>query len=230
MPGVTLGKHRSKSPPRTAPAHEPAAPPRVPTSPRERLAALASPHPIDASDLAPVRSPRLELRPLCESDRAAYLDAVRVSRGALDRWAPLHRPSETDDELFDRQLALTHAAAKRADGFRRVAWYHDRIAGGFNLTSITRGLSFEADTNWWVRSDLTRLGLGTEGLSALMEIALAPLPVGLGLQRVLAVIRPDNHWSVRLAERSGFRRIEGDRRSVMVGGSWETHDVYERTA
>lgn len=151
-----------------------------------------------------------------------------MSRSALDRWAPLHRPGENDDELFDRQVALARAGEAHASAMRRAAWYEGRIAGGFNITAITRGLQFEADVNWWIRSDLTRMGLGREGLSALLAVAFAPLPQGLGLQRVLAAIRPDNLWSVRLAERAGFQRLSGQRGTMLVGGRWEPHDLYAR--
>ncbi len=225
--GVTLGKQQAKPERRGG---VPSTQGGVSAGPwRGALGSVLPARAVDASDLASVRSPRLELRALTEHDRAAYLDAVRVSRAALDRWAALHRPGESDDELFDRQLTLARDGAAHASAFRRVAWFEGRIAGGFNLTSIARGLQFEADINWWVRSDLTRMGLGREGLLAMLEAAFAALPEGLGLHRVMAAIRPDNLWSVRLAERAGFVRL-AERRSIVVGGRWEGHDVYERVA
>ena len=225
--GVTLGKHRTNLDHRTR--TKPQSGSDQLTTARRQLSAMSPARGVHVRDLTSARPPRIELKSLVEADREPYLEAVRVSRAALDRWATLHRPEESDDELFCRQLALTESGQAHANAYRRVAWYQGRIAGGFNLTSITRGLQFEADVNWWVRSDLTRLGLGSEGLSMLLAMAFAPLPGGLGLNRVLASIRPDNLWSVRLAERTRFRRMGAERRSVLVGGRWETHDLYEQS-
>lgn len=225
--GVTLGKNRINLERRTLAPREPG--PEQPVTARDGLIGMSPGRGVHVSDLSATRPSRITLRTLLEADREQYLESVRVSRAALDRWAPLHRPGESDDDLFRRQLALTESGQTRANAYRRVAWYEDRIAGGFNLTSITRGLQYEADVNWWVRSDLTRLGLGSEGLALLMTAAFTALPEGLGLNRVCASIRPDNLWSMRLAERGGFRRVHAERRSVMVGGQWETHDVYEMT-
>ncbi len=153
--GVTLGNHKAKTEQRPRadliPGHTP--------TQRAGLGSLAPHRPLDASHLTSAPPLRLELRALVESDRRPYLDAVCASRQALDRWAPLHRTGESDDELFDRQIALARAGETHANAFRRVGWFEGRIAGGFNLSTITRGLQFEADVNWWVRSDLTRMGL-----------------------------------------------------------------------
>jgi RimJ/RimL family protein N-acetyltransferase len=77
-----------------------------------------------------------------------------------------------------------------------------------------------------VARDVAGQGLGTEGVCALVDHALADLPAGLGLQRVTALIAQENLASVRVASRAGLRRAPGLRVSVDDGTHESLHDVY----
>ena len=57
-----------------------------------------------------LRTSRLRLRPLAAADREPFIEMLRESRASLASYVPLHEPGESDDHLFDRQLALTHAS------------------------------------------------------------------------------------------------------------------------
>ncbi len=194
---------------------------------RQALAGLAPARPIEVVGPALVRTDRLALRPLQEDDREQYLRAIDESRDDLARWMPLHRPGESDQALFERQLELTRQGDEHGTAWRRVGVLPDgRIVGSFNLVSIARGLQLEADINWWVRSSLTRMGYGTEGVRALVDFSFMDLPRGLGLHRLHAGICADNDASIRLAERVGFRREDGVRSHLKVGGGWQVHEVF----
>lgn len=177
-----------------------------------------------------VRTARMVLRPLRESDRDEFLRVIQASRAHLARWSALHRPCESDRALFDRQLAMCREGDERGTAWRRAAFLKDgRLAGCFNLNSIIRGLSFEADANWWVSAELSRQGLGTEGVNALIDHALTDLPRGLGLNLVRASIAPENEVCRRLAANVGLQPT-GEKVWLAVGGRWEKHDVFHRAA
>lgn len=198
---------------------------------RARLALIAPPEPVAVGAPGTLRTPRLLLRPLRESDRERYLETLRAARAALDRHSPLHRDGETDEQLFGRQLALTSESDAAGSGFRRVGVLEDgTIVGAFNLHGITRGLEFKADANWWVRTDLTGRGLASEGVGALVRHALADLPEGLGLHAVQAWITRDNAASIRIAEKLGFVRAGEERSHLLTGSNWMLHDLYVRRA
>lgn len=202
--------------------------PERPLSAREAIANLVPPQPVVVESRSLLRTARLVLRPLRESDRDEYLRVIRVSREHLDRFSPLHRPGESDDDLFLRQLELTETGDRNGTGWRRVGLLDDgRIAGAFNLNAIRRGLCLEADANWWIAADCVRRGLGCEGVRAMLDYAFMDLPRGLGLHRVFAGIQPENEASLRMAARLGFVRVEGGVSSYLhAGGRWERHDVY----
>jgi [ribosomal protein S5]-alanine N-acetyltransferase len=183
-----------------------------------------------ATGPGPVLSKRMLLRPLADGDRGAFLEAARAGAEALARFLPLHLKDETDDAMFDRLLRLARAGVAGAgpEWLRMIAVLEDgRIAGGFNLNAISRGLEWKADINWWVRSDLTGKGYATEGVAALLAHAFADLPAGLGLHRVDAWITRDNPASRRVAEKAGLRR-QGEETSYLLTDStrWVLHELY----
>ena len=181
--------------------------------------------------LAPnvLRTSRMILRPLRDSDRDGFLAMLEASRVELDRWVRPHRDGESDAQLFERQLQMCKDGDSRGAAARRVAILDDgRMAGCFNLNSITRGLIFEADFTWWVASDLTGQGLGTEAAQAMFDLAFMDLPRGLGLHRVQAAIHPENARSLRMAAKLGLARQPGATVSILMGEMWQAHDLYAK--
>lgn len=202
-----------------------------PRTARAALPGLVPAAPILIEPAPHLRTARLVLRPLAESDRDQFMAVVSSSRAHLDRWAPLHRPGESDTDLFSRQLELTRAGLARLTAVRRAAFLHDgTLVGALNLVGITRGLQFEAHATWWIAAPYTSRGLAREGLARVIEHAFTELPIGLGLQRIFAGIRPDNAPSIALAEACGFRISPGPRASLRIDGQWVSHDVYARDA
>jgi RimJ/RimL family protein N-acetyltransferase len=179
--------------------------------------------------LAPgvLRTGRMILRPLRDSDRFEFLRVLSISRDHLRPFAVLHRGNESNEQIFVRQLELCRAGDEKGTAWRRVAFLDSgHIAGCFNLTTITRGALPEADANWWVSADAAHQGLGTEGVHAMLTYALAPLPAGLGLVRVQAPIMPSNAACIRLASRVGLVRQPEARVSIRIGERWEFHEIH----
>ncbi len=171
---------------------------------------------------------RLMFRMVRPSDEAALLDAAEPMRAQLEDLG-LWKPDESPAQYFARQLAMCEAGEDRGLAFRRIAILGDAtIVGGFNLISITRGLEFECEANWWVAPALRRRGLATEAVQALLDHALTESPRGLGLHAVRAHIRPDNEASRRVARRAGMRLLPG-RTRVPVGDRWVDHEVWKRS-
>jgi [ribosomal protein S5]-alanine N-acetyltransferase len=177
----------------------------------------------------PLRTARLELRPLQRADRESFLNAVRASRDPLDRFMPVHLQDESDDAMFERQLELARLGPGR-DWLRFVCVLGDgSIAGGVNLQSISRGLEWRADINVWIATPFAGRGLGSEAFGAVTEHALADLPHGLGLGELHAWITRDNIQSIAVARRCGYQRA-GEERSYLLtdSRSWILHDLWIR--
>jgi RimJ/RimL family protein N-acetyltransferase len=187
--------------------------------------------PRDTDPRGTIRTARMLLRPLAPADRETYLGAVRLSRAELDRFAPLHKPGESDDALFERQLRCCSSGMEAATAHRMIGVAAaGRVAGGFNLNAISRGLEFKADANWWVNTAFAGQGYATEGAEALCRFALGDLPEGLGLIQVNAWVRRDNRASERIAEKLGFLRAGEERSFLRTGDEWTMHDLYVKRA
>lgn len=200
----------------------------TPADAREALAAFRRCRPLEVLGPGCFRAPRLLLRPLQRADRDEFLRVVRASREHLAQFSPLHLPDETDEALFERQLRLAAEGEDGGRACRRAAFDQaGRLVCVVNLNTIRRGLTCEADANWWTAADATRRGYAAEALHALAAHAFTDLPEGLGLHRLLAGIQPQNAASRRLAERLGFRRLGPERSYLHAGGGWDLHEIYE---
>lgn len=184
-------------------------------------------------------TPTFTLRALNEGDRDEFRRVLRISRGCVGKHFPVARPGETDDQVFDRWIALTERTGRDLSGWRRVAVAASdtpsgpaagTLLGAFNLINIERGLEWTADANWWVAADQRGRGIATAGVQRMLDTALAPLPSGLGLARVNVGIEPENDASRKVAQRCGF--IEAKAPSVFLdkGDEWSKHDLYAAIA
>ena len=184
----------------------------------------------------PKRTERLSLRPLVESDRGEFVRVWDISAKHFGPWTPRHDPSQTLDGLFDKWLSRSVAGQRTGLEYRLVATMPpapaqtDRAVGYFHLFQVERGAFFNATASWMVSADATRQGYGVEGVNALLTLAFATQPDGLGLHRVQAAIIPDNTASVSLAGKCGFRREGLAKDYLRINGRWQDHFLFAKLA
>ena len=131
------------------------------------------------------------------------------------------------DARFDRALAQYGSGTC----FKGLAFdAEDRLAAWVNLNDIVRGASFTANAGWSVHADFAGMGIATEAVGALLDLAFAPEPEGLGLHRVACGIMPENVRSLRVAEKNGFRREGYAVKLVQIAGEWRDHVLFAKLA
>lgn len=178
-----------------------------------------------------IHTPRMLLRPLCTDDRAEFVRVHTLSRALFEPWFPARPVAETLDEFFTRQLDQTLSGIRDSTQYRFIGLLADgRIAGFFNLFQIVRGAAQYAMVSWSVNAEVGRQGLCTEGVTALLDFAFAPPSTGLGLHRVQANIIPANTPSIRIAEKTGFRREGLSKNYLKIAGEWQDHFLYAKLA
>lgn len=174
-----------------------------------------------------VQTPRLRIRPLSDGDRAEFVRMHSVSEAAFAPFKPGRGEGETWDDVFDFQLA--GAVLGAYDG-RRYVWVAEPvdhadppIVGVFSIFDIFHGAAYGGLASWYVDAAQQGRGFGTEAVQAMLDLAFAPRPHGIGLHRVQANIRPQNRASLALALRLGFR-VEGVARGYLfIDGDWRDH-------
>jgi ribosomal-protein-alanine N-acetyltransferase len=162
------------------------------------------------------------VRELQRSDRAEFLRVHEVSRDHFGPWSP----AMSAESQFDRSIEKV----ERADGLnaRMVGVAPDgRIVGFFGINEIVLGAFHSGYAGWSVSEEFKRQGYGTEGLTALLDLAFSRS--GLALHRVQANVIPSNVASIRLAERVGLRREGLAERYLQIAGKWQDHVMFART-
>ncbi len=178
-----------------------------------------------------IRTERMLMRPLVETDRAEYLRVLDVSRDHFAPWLPAVEPDRTHDERFDEQLARTWSDETAGTGLRRVGVLGDgHFAAFVSLGQIFRGSFLNAYCGWSVSADCIGRGLATEAVWGMLDAAFAAPPQGLGLHRVQANIIPTNGASLRVADKCGFRSEGLAKAYLKIAGAWQDHLMFAKLA
>jgi len=178
-----------------------------------------------------IRTPRLHLRPLIESDRAEFVRCHALNRDHFGPWWPAPPPDQSDDQLFDAQLARAAEGRERGSDVRLIGFAADgRLAALMNLSQIFHGPFQNAYIGWSVSVEFVGHGIATEAVNAVLDLAFAPQPAGIGLHRVQANIIPGNVRSVRVAQKCGFRREGLAKNYLKIAGVWQDHGMFAKLA
>lgn len=173
------------------------------------------------------RTARLLLRPLAETDRVEYLRMEAASEAHSRPWLPAPDPALTPGERFTRALEVHLREEKAGTALRRIGILDDgRIATIVSLSQIFRGPFLSCYAGWRTSAECIGQGLCTESMRALLDIAFAEPPDGLGLHRVQANIIPANSASLRVAAKLGMRREGLALRYLKIDGRWQDHIMF----
>ena len=180
-----------------------------------------------------IATPRLVLRPIVETDRAEVVRAHALNEAFWRPWLPTPGEDErTPDGVFEKLVARSAEVVEKDTGRVFGGFLRDggRLAGVFTLILIHRFRLQSCYAGWRVNVEVARQGLGTEGVTALLDYAFAPQPAGGGLHRVQANIIPGNAPSLRLAEKVGFRREGLAKQYLHIDGRWQDHVMFAKLA
>jgi len=152
--------------------------------------------------------------------RDELLALVRASRRALRPWVapPASRAAFA---------AYLRRARRATEGAFLVCRLEDRaIAGVINVSQIFYGNLRSAYLGYYASALFMGQGYMSEGLRLVLRHAFG----ALGLHRLEANIQPNNHASIRLVRRAGFRREGFAPRYLKVFGRWRDHERWAITA
>jgi len=154
-----------------------------------------------------VETERLALRATRGGMGPQVAEAVRESRGELERWLAWAREARGagDSEVHCREMQLKWHAREELD-----FCFHRRddglLVGKGGLHTIDWSVP-RFEIGYWIRSSCVRRGYASEGTQALVGLARS-----LGARRVEINTDARNVASRRVAERCGFE-LEGVRRN-----------------
>ena len=170
----------------------------------------------------PRHTPRLILRPFRRRDVGPMHDAVRASLPELQAWLPWALGYERSvAHRFVRDSASAWNDGRAFDFAIRLPEEPDFHVGNISIwsTSAPNGIG---EIGYWIRSDLTGEGIGTEATARMMEIGFDEL----GFHKIVLRIAVGNERSDRIAKRLGFTYEGTLRHEVKVGVAWLDHTAW----
>ncbi|MBX3233845.1 MAG: GNAT family N-acetyltransferase [Labilithrix sp.] len=170
----------------------------------------------------PVETKRLQLFPLDATDTRELWSAVESSRTHLEPWLPWV-PFNADLDSSGRYAEASAADwdAARATRFSIRDKGSHRFLGVIGLESFAH-LHESVELGYWLRVDSWGKGLMTEAGRAVLDWAFG----SVNAHRVRVAAATDNHPSLAVIGRLGFRFEGIARQAERVNGRWLDHAVF----
>src|SRR6266545_224762 len=162
-----------------------------------RTVSLSEPMPAIAGDGVVLRAPQM-------SDCAEWAALREASRDFLTPWEPTWPADDLTRASF-RRRAKRSSEDQRSDlayAFFVFRKPDNVLVGGLTLANIRRGCAQAGSLGYWMGAAYARRGHMTAAVTALIPFAFGTLR----LHRIEAACIPANSASIRLLEKTGFRR------------------------
>lgn len=180
---------------------------------------LSSPEP-----LPPIIGERVVLRIPQMQDYVAWAELREASRAFLKPWEPTWPVDDLTRGAY-RQRLRRYAEDLRLDHaypffiFQREGGH---LVGGVTIANVRRGVAQAGSIGYWAGEPYAGKGYMSAAVRALLPAAFDMLR----LHRLEAACIPTNGASVRLLERTGFRREGYARAYLCIDGLWQDHLLY----
>jgi [ribosomal protein S5]-alanine N-acetyltransferase len=119
-----------------------------------------------------------------------------------------------------------NAQARAGEALSWVVTYDGKLAGQLNVSSIIWGSARMASAGYWV--DHGHAGKGIIPTS--LALAVDHCFFTVGLHRIEVNIRPENHASLQVVRKLGFREEGVRARFLHINGAWRDHLSFALTA
>ena len=164
------------------------------------------------------------LRPPQMSDCAEWAALREASRDFLTPWEPTWPADDLTRASFRRRVKR-YSEDQRSDlayAFFVFRKPDNVLVGGLTLANIRRGCAQAGSLGYWMGAAYARRGHMTAAVAAVVPFAFGFLK----LHRIEAACIPANVASVRLLEKTGFKREGFAREYLCINGVWQDHLLY----
>ncbi|MET0313583.1 MAG: GNAT family protein [Hansschlegelia sp.] len=158
------------------------------------------------------------------SDYPAWSALREQSRSFLQPWEPSWPADDVSRLAFRKRLKryVRELDQDQAYPFFVFRAADHTLVGGVTVSQIRRGVSQTCSIGYWMGSRYAGQGLMTAAVRTLATFAFGHLK----LRRIEAACLPHNAASIRLLEKTGFRREGYAREYLCIDGAWQDHLLY----
>ncbi len=171
-----------------------------------------------------VRGRGMLLRAPALSDYGPWAELRARSREHLTPWEPSWQRHELTRGAYRRRVRHYQREAREDVGyaFLIIDETDDELVGGVTLSNVRRGVTQAAVLGYWLGLPYIKRGYMTRAVQTIANLAFNDLH----LHRLEAATMPSNATSIRVLERSGFRREGFARGLLKINGVWEDHILF----
>ena len=182
---------------------------------------------VSMSDVMPaIAGDGVVLRVPQVSDFAEWAALRAASRDFLTPWEPTWPADDLTRASFRRRIKR-YAEDQRSDlayAFFVMRKRDNVLVGGLTLANVRRGCAQAVSLGYWMGAAHARQGYMTAAVNAVVPFAFGTLR----LHRIEAACIPANVASVKLLEKTGFKREGFARQYLCIDGLWQDHLLYAR--
>lgn len=128
---------------------------------------------------------------------------------------------------FDMRVSIRRLLQQQRDGggYPFVMEYDGEIAGQLNVWGVARGSLGSATIGYWVSERFAGKGITPTAVAMATDACFDQF----ALHRMEICIRPENHASLRVVQKLGFRYEGLRRRYIHIDGDWRDHYAFALT-
>ncbi len=177
------------------------------------------------SDFGPIiESERVVLRTPQMSDYPAWAELRASSREFLVPWEPRWAMDELTRASFRRRVRHYQRDLREDIGYALFLYSvaTGGLVGGVTLCNVRRGVTQSCTLGYWIGAQYAQQGYMTAAVRAVVPFVFD----SLDLHRLEAACLLANTASMRLLEKTGFKREGLARRYLRINGGWQDHLLY----
>ncbi|MCR2784204.1 MULTISPECIES: GNAT family protein [unclassified Microbacterium] len=172
-------------------------------------------------ELSPREHGPVSIRIVRPRDARVLQHELMTNRSWLRQW---EATSPDGPASFDMRLGVRRLLQQYRDGLGVpfVMEYEGEVAGQLNVWGIARGSLSSATIGYWVSKRFAGRDITPTSVALATDVAFTQL----GLHRMEICIRPENHASLRVVEKLGFRYEGLRKRFIHIDGDWRDHYAF----